>query len=328
MQSQNQHIDYELLITKYLSGEITDSEKEQLIHWLNQNLENRDILHQYEKTWNHSNYTHLKSRINVEHEWKVFVQKRDEQETKLYRKRFMHNPLLRIAAVLIAGILIASTVLYFYNRPIQYAAANTIKTIELDDGSIVVLNKHSVLEVQPFKNKQSRNLTLQGEAYFEVQPDPHKPFTVKTQHLTVTVLGTSFNVKEYTQKKYSNVIVNTGQVAVSHKSHKLKLKAGDRATLNRNEGNLTKQVNTDANYLSWKTHIFEFNNDSLKNVVETLNRVYDQKIILKDDSLNNCKITARFEKQSLQSIVEVLSSLLNVEIKQKNKTFEISGEGC
>ncbi|NBC84364.1 MAG: DUF4974 domain-containing protein [Bacteroidetes bacterium] len=328
MQENNQNTDYELLITKYLSGESSDLETEQLIRWLEKNPANRKVLREYQKTWDHTNFTHVQSKLDIEKEWQLFIKKRNDQGTHYSLKKNRFNPMLRIAAVLIAGVLIASTILYFYNRPVQYATANTVKSIELDDGSTVLLNKYSTLVVHPFKNKNNRELKLQGEAYFDVQPDRQKPFVVSTNNLEIIVVGTSFNVNEYPGNNYSNVVVSSGKVAVNHKSLNVELLAGDMARLHKNEGELIKQVNSDTNYLSWKTHIFEFNNDSLKKVVETLNRVYDKKIIITNKSLNDCTITARFEKQSVQSIVEVLSSLLNVEVKQTEKTIEISGEGC
>ncbi|EJW92056.1 anti-sigma factor, partial [gut metagenome] len=88
------------------------------------------------------------------------------------------------------------------------------KEITLADGSCVILNACSKLQYPNQFTDNYRNIKLNGEAYFQVAPNPDKPFRIKTPHFGVEVLGTKFNVKSYPDDQIQSVEVENGKVQV------------------------------------------------------------------------------------------------------------------
>src|SRR5882757_6405317 len=88
------------------------------------------------------------------------------------------------------------------------------KTVELPDGSVVLLNAFSELKIAPDFNRDNRRIELYGEAFFRVKENPGKPFIVVTGNTAVTVLGTSFKVRNYGSDHHCSVMLDAGKVSV------------------------------------------------------------------------------------------------------------------
>ena len=134
-------------------------------------------------------------------------------------------------------------------------------------------------------------------------------------------MGTSFNVNAYNDNDKIEVVVNTGQVAVTKEgelTERLILKPGNRGIFNKSDQSLKLIVNEDPNFLSWKTREFVFNDKSLEEIILTINKAYNSKITVPDDSLIEKRITVSFSNQSLDAILNVLSATLDLNIRENN----------
>ena len=240
------------------------------------------------------------------------------------------NWLKMAAAVLI--LLVSGLVINYllYRNDVQYETAGNTLSIELPDGSTVVLNQRSALLYKPSFGEENRTVELDGEGYFSVRPDPSKPFIIETSKGVVRVLGTSFTVLSYDSLQNVEVVVESGVVkfSVPEARTEMQLTAGQKAVYHKDRKVLTTGLNDDVNFLSWKTGKMIFTNTPLLKVIETLNKTYHANITLSSAAAETCVVTVTFEGQSLEAVLKVLESTLNLATRRNGNEIIINGEGC
>ena len=338
MEKNTPHIVPYELIFKSLSGDISPGEKKDLELWLSKDQINKGIYSDFEKTWNAMGHVSDVAEINIEEEWKIqqkHISPTESSSFPIERNQKAHSrwDFLKIAAI-ITFIVLSSVTIYFILPNFtqeKIAATDEIRTVVLADGSRVTLNANSRIKYPSRFKKDSRNISLEGEAFFEVEPIPDAPFIIQTSEALIEVLGTSFNVIEKTQNNETEVTVVEGIVALAGKKHpdnKIILEKGNKGLFNSNNNYLVKQENMNRNFIAWKTRQITFDNDNLVHVISVLENVYHREIIIKDNSLKNCRLTASFENQSIESVFKVIMTTLNINVKEENATFLISGDGC
>lgn len=166
--------------------------------------------------------------------------------------------------------------------------------IELADGSKVWLNSGSKLTFPAVFNKNIREVHLEGEAIFEVAHNKNHPFIVKTNNHEIEVLGTVFNVSNYTDENSISTVLKSGSVQINYKNdsffnsnESLKITPGTKSVYNRD----TKNINTKAvdveKYFSWKEGIFIFKNDSMESIMKKISRYYNTPIEIENLELAN-----------------------------------------
>jgi ferric-dicitrate binding protein FerR (iron transport regulator) len=329
MENLNKHIDINLL-TRFLADEITPEEKELLLQWKKASVDNEKQFDELQKIWQAMDKTTSKHDIDIDTEWR-HLQVTLDQTMHRQVKTIPLSFLVRVAA----AVLIAFGLFYFgWN----FLTVKTVKTkitetneIVLPDGSRVTINADSKLTYKRDFGKESRILNLQGEAFFEVQKNPDRPFIIQAGNAEIKVLGTSFNVKAYKEMNKIEVTVAEGVVSLYEKDMKQKkvlAGKGEKAVYNKQQKIVKKQANDDRNYISWKTQLIVFENDSLLNIAETLSDVYHKDIIILDPSLNNCTVTTKFENKDLETVIKVLESTLDIRLEEKEGKIFISGKGC
>jgi len=326
MKTSRYHID---LIVRYLSGELLQDEKARLESWMVEKAANRKIFDEYKKIWDSLGRISDTVDLDIHKEWEFLKSKLDSRDTRKlirYRPSAVRNFsfwFARIAALLVIALILSVTVL-LVNRNVGYKSFVTDKatlTVNLPDGSQLILNAGSSLKYPTKFNDNHRNVVLSGEAYFEVRPDQNKPFIVRTDGIEIKVLGTSFNVNAYKNNDKIEVVVNSGEVAVTKEgelTERLILKPGNKGTFDKSDQSLKLSINKDPNFLSWKTRNFVFEDRSLEEIIRTLNKVYNSRITIADDSLRGKRVTVSFSNQSLEAVLNVLSATLDLDIRQNN----------
>jgi len=215
---------------------------------------------------------------------------------------------------------------YFYkNQPISPELSIITAKLQNDkiilaDGFIVYLNKHATLSFPKKFDANKRELTLYGEAFFEVAKDANRPFLIHTNHSDVEVLGTSFNVN--TTIKQTEVSVATGKVKVQASAHDKSSILTPGQTAEVTEQTLKVYTTINQNYLAWKTGIFEFNETPIVKVVKDLNTYYDNKIQLTKSDID-CSFTSTFKQRDLKEIIEIIELSCGLQNKQKNEHYEL-----
>lgn len=196
-----------------------------------------------------------------------------------------------------------------YEQVVKEAPAGRKLTVFLDDKSQVMLNAASKITfTRPF-HPDHRTVTLEGEAFFEVAEDSLRPFRVVSGELTTTALGTSFNIAAYPQHDRIQVSLTSGQVKVDcqPQAEAYYLKPGEQVDYDRKQQRIAKSsFNTD-DVLAWKAGVIHLKNADQATVIETLERWYGVPIVVQGTSATAWDVTAKFNNQSLKSVLTSLS---------------------
>lgn len=206
-------------------------------------------------------------------------------------------------------------------------AKDSTTTYLLPDGTKVKLFKKSVLSYQDWTGAAQRLTKLKGKAYFEVTKDAKHPFIIETNRVDVQVYGTSFIVDTQHAKDQSLVWVKEGLVGVTQRSSGQTLKLGrDECLLSDKEG-LKRYTAYDRNQFGWATAEWRFTNASLADVVRTLEAHFGETITLNGDG-GGCLVTATFEHQSLDAILNELQLILNFKYTKSAKGYTLYELTC
>ncbi len=246
-------------------------------------------------------------------------------------RSLISNPLFRIAAALVVGaLLLVSGYEVFYQssgnkKMVEISATNQIlKSFILPDGSEVSLNTDTKIKYPEQFAENTREVIIEGEAFFQVKPNKYKPFIIHAGNAQIKVLGTSFNVNAYPAKKSLEVIVETGKVQVlieTTENNELILTPGEKGILVYSANSLLKSTNLNTNFLAWKTRNLIFKATSLSEVIENLEKVYNVKIQLADPKLNDLLLTAQFNDYPLDFILKVIETTFEIEAKEENGQY-------
>ncbi|MBK7028417.1 MAG: FecR domain-containing protein [Bacteroidales bacterium] len=331
------------LITRYFSGEASPEELMSLSEWIKESDENRKLFEDYGKAWNLTEQSVIDEKIDLDAEWSVLSGKinfeEKHPEPKVINisaaesaKKGNGKNWLKLAATLLILIASATFVYYYFGNSsmVSVTADAGIREVTLPDGSVISLNQGSTLEYpKTFRNK--RTVRLEGEAYFKVAHDAGKPFIVKGNESNVEVLGTQFNVKTRNQQGNLEVVLTSGKVSLytnSSPSKKMILSPGDQAEVSPVKNSIIRQLNTDMNYLAWKTRKISFDDTRMDQVIATLKSVYGVELQFTDPGLAECTVTASFDQQPLTSVLKVITSTLDLKVQQKGSIFILSGKAC
>ncbi|WP_430972984.1 FecR family protein [Sunxiuqinia rutila] len=238
--------------------------------------------------------------------------------------------LIKIAAAVLLAILIGGSAYWVGQQKHSEAHMaevvvddSGLSQIELSDGTVVTLNRDTKINYPDKFGNENREVSIEGEAFFEVTPNRNKPFIIHAGEATVKVLGTSFTVNAYPQNDRVEVIVASGKVQVSKQQamEDIILDPGDKGTLLTASKQLIKSQNADPNFLAWKTRTLVFNESSLNDVIKQLNKVYRVHIEIEDHSLDNLLLNAHFEKEPLDFILEVISTTHGLKVDIRNGNY-------
>lgn len=305
---KNNH--YILLFDKFLQKQATSQEVRQLIGW----LKNEATF----GTWADAEWEAASSEINPELRRQLFRQiqakiQPQPQTAPAPRRRFPVG-LMRAAATLLL-MLATGLSIYLYTvrqltMPDMIVAVEKGQkaTVTLPDGSKVWVNSDSRLTYGSRFNAKERILQLEGEAYFEVTPDKDRPFIVETNHLSVEALGTSFDVKSYEEEDHISTVLMTGKVKVESQKDCMLLEPNEKITFNKTTGSMRKSTLEDAvGYADWKFNLLSFQAETFEQIVHTLQRYYNTRIVFESESLKKYRFTGSIGNTSLESVLQILS---------------------
>lgn len=311
------------LIQKYLRGDCTPEEAQAVIDW----YDSFEHVHDPYQDLSTVQQKDLKDRMlsNIE------VENKRPHRFLNYRRLFY---LTTAAAVL----LLVFNYKNLLQNPFPFSSSkfkntaqitvrnqtNSIIKQVLPDESIVWLSPGA--KIQYHKNfKSQRTLKLMGESFFEVTKDQRHPFVIYSNHITTTVWGTSFRIRDNSQSDHAEVAVLTGKVSVKMarvSSKEVMLLPRQRAIYQSNKPVLEiDSANKYASLEIWKKTNLVFERTTVKNVIQILNKEFNVRILLEDTTLNNLEMQADFNNQSLPDIMLMLSKILNRSYATDGKNF-------
>lgn len=233
-------------------------------------------------------------------------------ESSAYQLRV--NRWLRVAAMFLLPVA-AAVGMYLYMSRFESALPVTVAvergqkaTVTLPDGSKVWLNSLSELKYKPGFTSRKRELQLEGEACFEVAPDPDRPFVVSSTDLVVEALGTSFGMKAYSEDRMVSSILMSGKVRVTTPDGTRVLKPNERIqydkTMNRSKHS---QVTNSTDFTGWIRNELRFENETLDEISRSIQRIYNVEIIFASEKLKQLRYTGTVQNNSLESVLNIIT---------------------
>lgn len=328
----------ENLADKYFNDQCTPGEAEKVLQWLdteegeqylNEKIETDFDLIEHEKTREISQIAGLNSKklfSSLLHRLERYGLALHQRPVYMDRKRFFQAA---------AGILIALTASLFYffimdtevtepgKHPVHVSTSSEEqRNIQLGDGTEIRLNSNSRLTISADYMNGSREVTLRGEAFFNVAHQAEAPFLIYTDLARVEVLGTSFNVKSSEEPSLVEVSVIEGRVFFEGKGDEqqrsITLAKGDYAYWDDD----LKELNTEQfgaeNYLAWMTGELVFEQLPMSNVCVQLQRFYEITCRFETDGIQHLGLNANIPNPGLENTLSVIALSLNLEYKREN----------
>jgi transmembrane sensor len=325
---QNEHNYIDLLISNYLSGEATQTEKDELTRWIGESPANKRVFEENQRIWEKSRtyfpaYEIISDRENIK-------DRIIQRLSKPVKTVSLSTWIYRVAAILALPIMLglgwylgsssnsSETAMCEVTAP-----KGQISKCVLADGTHVWLNAGSTLKYDPTLKGKFREVSLDGEAYFKVSKNKHKPFVVSTKYAQIKVLGTVFNLKAYSGENKVETTLEEGSVEFSLKGSATKpieLKPGEQVVFNVSEKKLT--IGKVEIYLNtaWKDGKFVFKDADLQTIINELEKLYDVRIHLQNDSLLHLRFRGMFEyEQNIFSALETLERTTNMKYRERTR---------
>jgi transmembrane sensor len=311
-----------LLIEKELQNHLSGPEAQILQQWRSEKRSHEVIYRQLEKIWRESGSIVQEPVYDAKQAWNKVDHQLGQGKNRGTVRQFNQ---LAMAACIAGLLFIAGWLLYHKPLPSRQLAKADQMTlpVTLPDGSQVVLRKGATLSYPEVFSGNLREVALTGEAWFEVQHDTVHPFRIQTTRATLEVLGTSFTINSNDQQ--DELIVATGKVLFTNK-----VATAERHIINpqqscvlTNKGFDIKPLH-DQNFLSWKTGIIKFDNTPIDQVAVDLSNHY--RLYIRPDSLLmklpvTPTITAKFNQQPIDSVLEEIKLLTNISYRKQNDTI-------
>ena len=301
---------YKELIEKYFDGNITDAEIKKLSDWIKND--------RHLQNWWEEEFSKSDAGINPVLRDKLFArikeqtQGKEETQGKENPRTIRMNP-WKWAAAIVLPICIAFFTYYLVDSSQTVGAPFIVKadkgdkaTIELPDGTNVVLNSASQLSYLNNFGENGRRVQLNGEAYFKVAHDEKRAFIVQVGDLEVKVLGTSFNVSAYEDAKDVTVVLLEGKVGVYAQKISHIMKPGDKIEYNKATHKITATQVHPTDYIEWTKGNMYFEKESLENIMKTLSRIYDVEIRFDSNKLPNEYFTGTIPGGGIQNALNIL----------------------
>ncbi len=209
----------------------------------------------------------------------------------------------------------------------EIAANNKIRTILLPDSTEIILNKKSSIKyLSDLANSETREVWLDGEAYFDVRHLEEKGiatrFIVHVNEMNIEVLGTTFNIKK--RNDVYNVSLNTGKINITLKndaSTLVILSPGDFLQYSTIDKNIVRKKVQSELYSDWKREQMVLDNTPLSEIADLIHDIYGYNIVMKNKAIEQEKISGTIMLTDEQTMLQALSYTLNLKISKENNNL-------
>ena len=297
------------ILHRYFRGQLADNEYEMLTQFL-QDSNNRQYFEKSKLEWegkpelDELGYRNL-NRLNFH------INKQNYSSPKIQVVRQFWIRVASVAAILVLGLLIGSTITYLVapnqkiDEQLVFETPRGEKSlVKLPDGSEVWLNANSRLVYHSFSDKL-RQVELKGEAFFKVARNKDAPFVVKTNECSVEVLGTTFNVMAYDEFGRKEITLLSGKVNVLMEGKQQILKSGQALILKNHKYNVVEVSSSEAS--AWVYNKFNFRDIPLSELIKRLENWYDVDIIFGNSTGREVNFTGTFKNE--ETIWQVLDAI-------------------
>ncbi len=358
-------------LAKYLAGECSPEEEKEIEEWVEANPSRKRLAEQVRLIWDAAGDSEAEESedwLDVDTEWEKLQAEIDassgstsgqqsvrqqsvkrqfepERSEQFSKRAAGYQSLLSVGMPLaaVALTIIAATFLWYLpsltsdQSPVERKVTTERgerATLRLSDGTKVRLNAESQLRFPDSFHEQDRRIVhLSGEAYFDVEDDSTRRFTVRTSGASIDVHGTAFNVRARSGREEVQVAVEEGGVSLrtpeadSNGRKKVRLRSGE---VGRVLGKSTLITTDQANlktYVGWTDGLLVFENASLPEVTARLGRWYNLDFVIQNSSLRSMRLTADLKSESPKEVLNVIAATLGIQYQVDQGTVYLSSRG-
>lgn len=299
----------ETILWSYFCGTLSPIQKQEVDDWIAGSEENREIARNIQSIYQASDALNCIRETDA-----TAALKKVKERIRHPKKRDLLVQLQRIAAVLIIPLLVATIYFALKSDPVEYIEIRTnpgmTAKVDLPDGTKVWLNSRSYLKHPSRFTSHTRDVELTGEAYFDVEPDKHKPFIVNTPFdIKAEVLGTEFNMEAYETEKEVRTTLVSGSVRLTFKGEdnddkSFVMKPDEEFVYNHKNKKLSVNKPYIPTLTAWKDGMVILKNTPFEETLKILSKRFNVEFIVKNDKLYNGSYTGPFNEQHLQLILD------------------------
>lgn len=342
-------------IARYLSDNLSKREKKEIEARIKQDPEFAQFISLMKSTWNAKQkdikikdldlkWIQMRNRVEGE----LLDKQRESELNRKWGKRytqpawFSNIRLVPVVAVCLT-VLIGSfyfTKQIIYNNSQQVAVMPEFETIEvahgerarieLADGTRILLDAGSKLTYPVQFSKKRREVTLEGEGFFEVERDESRPFIVNARHAEIQVLGTKFNVRAWEESELITVAVKEGLVSLAQADDSTRqhvLIGGGKQSQLSEEGKLSEVTSTNVEqHTAWMNNEIRMKNVRLHEVLAQLTRWYDFEFHVQDSHLLETPITVHIRKTNIDDVFELIGMITHTKVERDSNIIHMMNE--
>ena len=340
---------FEELFESYLQNNLSDAEQQQMMEIIQQGTHDDFLKEKIHDMLESDHVTEIMDKKQGD-DILNYILSKPQSESKVVdlnqrRKRKTMLQSLFAAASIILLIALGNTFFFQQKTSISVpevkpavVAENTLidfsgkQLVHLPDGSTVLLNDNSSLKYdQTSFNGTTREVTLTGEAFFDIKHNEEKPFIVHTGKVQTRVLGTAFNINAKNSSDNIEVTVVRGKVQVGDTkkvygvitpNQQIKV---NKSTLNFEQNNVSTAIVTE-----WKSNYLILDDINMTEAISLISQKYKVSILIQNEKIKNCRITASFlNEEDLDHVLKVICSVIETEYHyNKAGTIILDGKGC
>ncbi len=252
---------------------------------------------------------------SVDEQWSKFrAQVGAPMEVVQKPKKIFKFEMFRWVAAAVVVLVLGVAINNYYNSDAGfsgvYMTQENKQSIQLPDGSTIVLNKNSELIVNAINDSKRELLLKSGQAYFKVTHN-NLPFTVQTPKGKISVLGTEFDVNAYSGEKFA-VYLKNGKIEMELKTGKIQMKPGELLKESSNNSYSLQSINDNREY-AWIDNKLVFENTTLAEIISVLESSFNVKFVY-DEKLKDEKYNVHVEELNAEQVAELLSKLTNSKV--------------
>ena len=335
---------FEELFESYLQDNLSEENREKLMDMIQQGIHDDFIKEKIRMLLNKHENVELLDKQKGDSILSYILSNPSEKVIPIRKKSHGKRVRFLLAAAAAITILFAVRSIFFYNStpdPLKTESEkveeiNSVLTfngkqlIHLPDGSTIILNdKSSITYDQNDFNNKTREVTLSGEAYFDIKRNEKKPFIVHTGKVNTKVLGTAFNINAYNTS--IKVTVTRGKVQVGDLKRVYGIITPNQQIVVNKSTLVYEQNNVNAaTAVEWKSNYLILDDLNMKDAVALISQKYKIQILLSNEKIRNCRITASFlNEEDLDHVLKVVCSVIETEYHyDQNGVIVLEGKGC
>lgn len=327
-----------ITIVNYLYGKWDECDSQILNDWLEESSENRQLFRQLVDLWESDQMVRREKDFNPDQAWHRLESRMDAKHS--FIDRFAgFKQIAKYAAVFILALILGGTGHYLMQKHTEsaftsskiteYTASYGSKTsLKLLDGSMVRLNAGTTLKYDQGFGRKNRYIELSGEAYFDVAKNEGLPFIVKAKEISITAVGTKFNVKAYAEEKTIETVLLEGSVKMQYhiggKRKSILLDPDQKAIFHTDLNDFTLSVINGNSEISWFADEWVIKNTRMDKFAKLLERRYDIDFTFEDDRVKQYEFGGKIQNETVEQVLTAITYSAPIKYKITNRHVTLS----